>query len=133
VLRFTLPATAQDFASDAAVTDALLSFLLETILKNIKILALALGAAVLAPLAASAQPAYPQMMHHSRGHVFGRIASVNGGSFTLDNGRTVFLHQGTVINPTGRPLHRGERVDVHGRPAGDGSVNANVIDILPRY
>ena len=95
---------------------------------------LALGVALMAPLGVSAQmyQGGPGMYHGMR-HKVGRIASVGGGSFTFDDGQTVFLHHGTVINPTGRPLHPGQRVDVRGSGAGNGAINANVVNILPRF
>lgn len=60
----------------------------------------------------------------------GVIASVNGGSIQLQNGRTVFMKQGTVINPTGTNLQPGMRVRVDGTAAGNGAVNASVIDVV---
>jgi hypothetical protein len=101
-------------------------------MKSIKILALALGAAFVTPLAASAQP-MGMYFHGPARHIVGRIASVNGGSFQLLNGRTIFLRPGTVITPVGRPLRPGQRVDIHGFGAGNGAVNARYINILPRY
>jgi hypothetical protein len=101
-------------------------------MKRLHTLALALVAAFLPPLAAPAQPNGMGMMDAGHHGFFGRIASVNGSSFTLEDGRTVFLKQGTVINPTGRRLHAGQRVVVHGYPAGNGSINARVVNIVPR-
>ena len=71
-------------------------------------------------------------MHDGHRHVQGRIVSVQGSDFTLDNGRTIFLHRGTVINPTGRRLHAGQFVIVDGMSAGNHNVNANEVDIAPR-
>jgi len=43
--------------------------------------------------------------------------------------RDVHLHQGTVINPRGASIQAGSRVDVQGQMNGDGSLNANVINL----
>jgi hypothetical protein len=59
----------------------------------------------------------------------GVIASVNGSSFTLQNGTTVFMHQGTVINPTGTSLQPGMSVSILGTPNGGGRFNANEVDV----
>lgn len=59
----------------------------------------------------------------------GVIASVNGGSLKLQNGRTVFLKDTTSINPSGRSLQSGERITVYGLNAGDGNINAQSITI----
>jgi hypothetical protein len=60
----------------------------------------------------------------------GRISSVKGGAVTLENGRTIFLEDGTVINPTGIRLQPGMRISVTGAPAGNGNINADQIDIV---
>jgi hypothetical protein len=96
-----------------------------------------LAAALLAmPLAATAQNYDPSGYgggNRDR-NLGGVIASVNGGSFQLRNGRTVFLHHGTVINPTGTRLQPGMAVSVIGYPAGNGNVNANEVDVNgPRH
>jgi hypothetical protein len=98
-------------------------------MKKILTLSIALGAAALTPLAASAQMyGGGMMMHHgNQRHAMGRIASVQGSSFTLDNGRTVFLKSGTQIN--GR-LHAGEMVQVSGTGAGDRNINAQTVTIV---
>ena len=93
---------------------------------------LALGAAVIAPSFAAAQPViiingYP---HHFRERAKGWIAAVDKTTITLRNGRHIFLQQGTVINPTGRPLRVGQYIDVFGPPGGEGAINAREIDIL---
>jgi hypothetical protein len=61
------------------------------------------------------------------------IASVQGSSLTLENGATVFLHQGTVILPTGRPLHAGQWIRVVGQGDGHHRINADRIDIIRRH
>ena len=66
------------------------------------------------------------------GQVTGIIQSVQGSSFTLDSGRTVFLKQGTVINPRGWHLRSGMQVTVTGVRAGNGAINASEVDIVRR-
>ena len=93
---------------------------------------LALGAAVIAPTISSAQQViivngYP---HHYRERAKGYIASIDKTVVTLRNGRHIFLQNGTVITPTGRPLRVGQYIDVFGPPGGEGSINAYEIDIL---
>jgi hypothetical protein len=95
-------------------------------------LAAALATALISPLAASAQPYGGMMMHHGNGRsATGRIASVQGSSFTLDNGRTVFLKSGTQIN--GGHIHPGAMVSVSGSGAGNHNINAAVVTILHRH
>ena len=43
--------------------------------------------------------------------------------------RSIHLHQGTVINPTGKSIQVGQTVQVSGQQQADGSLNANVITI----
>jgi hypothetical protein len=43
--------------------------------------------------------------------------------------RSIHLHQGTVINPTGRSIEPGQRVHVDGAAQSDGSLAANTITI----
>jgi hypothetical protein len=105
-------------------------------MKFAKVLALGLAATALAPVAASAQwYAYPGAgyFHYAGRHLVGRVVAVNGSSFQLASGRVVFMHQGTVINPTGRPIRPGQRVSVNGRGAGNGNIDANVVNILAPY
>lgn len=78
------------------------------------------------PLAVSAQG-----YHQGRGATLtGVIASVSGGSFKFQNGRTIFLQNGTVINPTGTRLQPGMRVSVRGVPSGHGAINATAVNVL---
>lgn len=96
---------------------------------RILIAALILAAAS-APLAGSAQPGpYSHHWQRQSRSTTGRIASVNGGSFRLRDGQTVFMHQGTIINPTGMTLQPGMMVAVNGSPAGDGNINADEVDV----
>jgi len=96
-------------------------------------LAVALAASLVTPLAASAQPYGGGMMMHHDSHRTAtvRIASVQGSSFTLDNGRTVFLKQGTQIN--GGHIHPGAFVNVTGSGAGNHNINAAVVTIMHRH
>jgi hypothetical protein len=59
----------------------------------------------------------------------GTIASVQGSSLTLGDGRTVFLHQGTVIHPTGTTLQPGMRIAISGDRSGYKRFNAGLIDV----
>ena len=43
--------------------------------------------------------------------------------------RTVRLHQGTVINPRGATPSQGRYVDVNGRTAADGALEADTITV----
>ncbi|HVA38315.1 MAG TPA: hypothetical protein VNJ51_11975 [Candidatus Dormibacteraeota bacterium] len=52
---------------------------------------------------------------------------VQTGSSTY---RTVHLHQGTIINPTGTTLQNGMKVRVRGQSQSDGSLNADEIDVV---
>ncbi|MBV8423909.1 MAG: hypothetical protein JO349_01855 [Candidatus Eremiobacteraeota bacterium] len=62
----------------------------------------------------------------------GVIASTQRSAFTLEGGTTVFMHKGTVINPTGIRLQPGMRVKILGTPSGAYRFNANEIDVVPR-
>ena len=64
-------------------------------------------------------------------HVVGVISTMQGLSLQLDNGRVVFLHHGTVINPTGTKLRPGMRIAVLGSPSGVDAISANEIDVGP--
>ena len=86
-------------------------------------------AAAAIPLAASAQMYGHGMVHSDRGV----IASVNGTNVRLEDGRTIFLHNGTVINPTGITLRAGQRISVMGSRGGRGAINANEIDVMGRH
>lgn len=88
--------------------------------------AAALAALGTAPLAASAAPYYG---YNGGARISGTIASVDGGAVHLQNGRTIFLKDGTVIAPSGQSLQSGERISVTGSNAGDGNINAQSITI----
>jgi hypothetical protein len=102
-------------------------------MKNQIALAIALAASIATPLAASAQPYGGGMMMHHGGSrtTTGRIVSVQGSSFTLDSGRTVFLKSGTQIN--GGRLHAGAFVTVTGFGAGNHNINATAVNIMHRH
>jgi hypothetical protein len=88
------------------------------------------------PVMASAQPYGAAPGNFVRGERFTRregvIASVQGSSVTLQDGRTLFLRQGTVINPTGRNLRAGQRITFSGQRDGRGRINATEIDVMRR-
>ncbi|MGA3038359.1 MAG: DUF5666 domain-containing protein [Vulcanimicrobiaceae bacterium] len=73
------------------------------------------------PQAATAQSAY--------GRANGTIATRDGSSFTMDNGVTVFMHTGTVINPTGTDLQPGMNIAIVGHYNGDGTMSADTINV----
>src|SRR5579862_9336390 len=83
--------------------------------------ALVIAGTAIVPLAGSAQTERT-----------GTVASVQGSSFTLNNGTTVFMHQGTVINPTGSSLEPGMRVVIRGDYDGRRRLNADEVDLSGR-
>ncbi len=105
---------------------------------------LALAAAVAIPSIASAAPTPMQIAQvngygggeygggygEHRGNVVGVVAYFSGYNLDLDNGPHVNLHHGTVINPTGATLRRGMQVAVRGHLRRDGTIDADVIDIV---
>ena len=50
----------------------------------------------------------------------------------LDRYKAIRLHQGTVINPRGTSLTEGDVVDVQGKAAADGSLDADTITLVRR-
>jgi hypothetical protein len=66
---------------------------------------------------------------NGNGRYTGVISSVQGSALMLQNGTTVFLKNGTVINPSGTHLQAGMRIAVAGTPAGNGNINATEVDI----
>lgn len=92
----------------------------------------------LAPFAASAQSTMgggmggptDNAMGGALGHAeLGTIQSVQGSSLTLTDGRTVFLHDGTVIHPRGTTLAPGMRIAVRGDRSGHRRFNASVVNV----
>jgi len=83
------------------------------------------------PLAASAEHDGNRGdgMQRGLGRTTGIISSVQGSSVTLQDGRTLFLRQGTIINPTGISLAPGMAVTFSGTRDGRGRLNASEIDI----
>jgi hypothetical protein len=84
------------------------------------------------PVAASAQDMGYYRSHNGFTRRPGHIVSVNGSSFTLGDGTTIFEHQGTVILPTGIILHRGMNVYIDGFRDGRGRINADRIVVRRR-
>ena len=84
-----------------------------------------------APAAIGAQPMDRAGDRWDQSHVTGVISTIQGSSVQLDNGRVVFLHHGTVINPTGTRLQVGMRIAVLGSPSSNDAIDANEIDIGP--
>jgi hypothetical protein len=64
------------------------------------------------------------------GNLSGVVSSFSPYNLYLSNGTHVELHDGTVINPRGTNLTSGERVRVSGTWNGDGTFNANQIDVV---
>jgi len=58
------------------------------------------------------------------------ISSVQGSAIALQNGYTVFLKNGTVINPSGTRLMPGMRISISGTSAGNGNINASQVDVV---
>jgi hypothetical protein len=79
--------------------------------------------ALMTPLGASAQ----NSRYASR---VGLITDVTANQFTLDNGMTVYLHEGTVINPTGVTLYRGMRVRAIGVRQSHWRLDAHQVDLM---
>jgi hypothetical protein len=101
-------------------------------MKHLRLAGGLLIAALLAvPAISSAQGyGYGHRAYNDANRTFsGTISAVNGGALAMSNGRTVFLKNGTVINPTGTRLQPGMRISVVGSPAGDGNINASEVDI----
>ena len=88
------------------------------------------AALLMAPIAVLAQNGYGGNGYNNvQGQTSGVISAVNGSALLLQDGRTIFLHNGTVINPSGTRLQPGMQISVTGPSAGDGNVNANQINI----
>jgi hypothetical protein len=63
----------------------------------------------------------------------GTIAETRGSMLRMDDGRPIYLHHGTVIEPTGITLRPGMRISVSGSPGGDGGINADFIEVARRW
>lgn len=98
-------------------------------------LALAATIAVGLPLAASAQP-YPGGWHDNGrydrrgGEMSGRITAFSPYNLDIAGAPHIRMHNGTVIYPTGIGLQPGMRVNVFGHRNGDGTFEADEIDVL---
>ena len=64
------------------------------------------------------------------GQLTGTVSSFSPYNLYLTNGLHVELHDGTVINPRGTNLTAGQRVRIIGNRNGDGTYNANEIDVV---
>jgi hypothetical protein len=101
--------------------------------------ALLTAAVAISPLAALAdndwgQGGFGRAGYHEHDlHASGTIAEVRGGRLRLQDGRPVFLHRGTVIDPTGITLRPGMRIRVSGSPRGNGAIDADVIEVARGY
>jgi len=96
----------------------------------------ALAAIAALPLTVKAQPvdqppAVDRGDRWDASHVSGVIATIQGSSIQLDNGRVIFLHHKTVINPTGTKLQDGMWIAVLGSPSSRDAIDANEIDVGP--
>ncbi len=107
-----------------------------TIRALLHLAALAAFAVLALPSAAQAQPYSSgpyQYDQNSGDYITGRIATSQPYNVWLggNNGLHVRLHGGTVIAPTGTRLQSGMRVRIWGSWNGDGTFEANQIDVLP--
>jgi len=91
--------------------------------------ALVLTALIIGPSMAAAQPYQYNTNYNNARQISGSITSVQGSSITLADGNTVFLHQGTVVNPPGTRLQAGMQITVTGVPSGNLRFNADQIEI----
>lgn len=94
-------------------------------MKRQALIATLMGSAltVMMPFAASAQNG----QYASR---VGLITDVQDTQVTLDSGMTIYLHEGTVINPTGVKLYRGMRVRVYGMRQSHYRLDAHRVDLI---
>jgi hypothetical protein len=99
-------------------------------MKHSRLAAGLLTAALLAaPIAGFAQGYNNGAYHGHRTQTSGVISNVTSGAITLRSGQTIFLRNGTVINPTGAHLRPGMQISVTGTRTGNGNVNANEVDV----
>lgn len=59
---------------------------------------------------------------------WGIISSITGNVIKFDNGMTVRMREGTIIEPTGAPLYPGMHVRVKGVRDAHGVIIAHIID-----
>ena len=67
---------------------------------------------------------------YSNGRLQGRVTNFSPYNLDINNGPHIKLHNGTVIHPTGTSLQPGETVMVYGHPNGDGTFEADRIDVV---
>ena len=79
--------------------------------------------AIVTPFAASAQ-------NGTYAARVGLVTDVQANQITLDSGMTVYLHDGTVINPTGLTLYRGMRVRVFGTRYSHWHLDARRVELI---
>ena len=60
----------------------------------------------------------------------GWISSTSKWQFTMRNGQVVFLHQGTILRPTGVTLQSGMHVRIRGYVTTGGNINADEVDLV---
>jgi hypothetical protein len=92
------------------------------------ILLAASAAGTSSALAQNYPPNYNYNNNGSR-ETSGTIAVVNGTNIKLQEGRNIFLANGTAINPTGTTLRPGMQIYVWGVRGGNGAINATRIDV----
>lgn len=88
-----------------------------------------LGLGALTALASAEEEAYP--INDPEHRFFGRVIESQPWNLQLDRGPHVYLHQGTVIRPTGITLRYGMYVRVIGHRTADDSFAADEIDVVP--
>jgi hypothetical protein len=80
-------------------------------------------------LAFSILPAVASAQTYGEQTISGTVSYFSGYNMSIDGGRSVSLHQGTIINPTGTTLQPGMNVVVHGYRNGN-TFNADEVDLL---
>jgi len=73
----------------------------------------------------------PNPLRHEP-RVFGIIDWARPYNVQIYGGPRIYLHRGTIINPTGVTLQRGMNVAIFGRWNRDGTMSADRIDVSPR-
>jgi len=93
-------------------------------MKRQAIIATLMGSAlaIAMPFAASAQAQYASRV--------GLVTASYGDRITLDNGMTVYFHQGTIIKPTGMSLYPGMRVRVSGMRQSHVRLDAHEVHLI---
>ena len=88
--------------------------------------------ALTAPVCASAQNYAYQAQRQNGTHAVRTsiVSGVYANNITLDNGMTVRMHHGTIINPRGVTLYPGMRVRVTGWRQDHTHFTADVVDLV---